>query len=335
MLKSFVVNVNNLAKPMSGESLGRILVIDNEHDIPYKVIYEDKDLPETVTADTKLHKLVSKLFSCSKKLEEIVVFGDSMILNENDLETALNTLIEEQKSDWFFLTSTMNDDATIKKLSSFVDKNDKVYFVTTQNLAVVESIESANTAIGYHDDETDFLAEGLAVNMSVALAGSITAKFEQVKGSKPANIGLSELKKLHRDNGFTCIRNKGINYISEGKMTDSSYIDTVLGSYFIKFKLEEALFMLSINNGKIGYDDKGIGMMVAETETVLKSATNNGVILEKNGKGVYEITALRRSEMSKVDVSNRRYDGISAKATVAGAIHDGEVNIDLVIEEVN
>lgn len=334
MIKSFTVNVNNLAKPMSEESLGRILVIDNEHDLDYATLFEIKDLPESVSEESRLYKLVDKLFSCSKKLEEIVVFGDSTMLDENDLEANLELLIEEQKSDWFFLTSTMNDNATIKKISGFVDKNDKVYFVTTQDLSIIETIVGENTAIGFHDDETDFLAEGLAVNISVALPGSITAKFEQIRGSEPANITLSELKSIHRNNAFSYIRNKGINYVSEGKMADGNYIDLVLGSYFIKFKLEEALFMLAINNGKIGYDDKGIGIMTAATETALKTATNQGIILEENGQGVYEITALRRNQVSKVDVSNRRYNGLSARATVAGAIHDGEVNINLVTEVV-
>lgn len=334
MIKSFTVNVNNLAKPMSEESLGRILVMDNEYDLDYATLFETKDLPEIVSKESRLYKLVDKLFTCSKKLEEIVVVGDSTMLDENDLAANLELLIEEQKSDWFFLTSTMNDNATIKKISAFVDKNDRVYFVTTQDLSIIETIVGENTAIGFHDDETDFLAEGLAVNMSVALPGSITAKFEQIRGSEPANITLSELKSIHRNNGFSYIRNKGIDYVSEGKMADGNYIDLVLGSYFIKFKLEEALFMLAINNGKIGYDDKGIGMMTAATETALKTATNQGIILEENGQGVYEITALRRNQVSKVDVSNRRYNGLSARATVAGAIHDGEVNINLVTEVV-
>lgn len=334
MLKSFTVNVNDLTKPISEEGLGRIFIIDSENDVPYTTIKELKDLPIEVTPESKLYKLVEKMFLCSSKLEEIVVFGDSTILDADTLEIALNKLIDEQKSDWFFLTSTINDGLSIMKLGQFAEKNDKVYFATVQDLSIVETLkEIKNTAIGYHDQATDFFTEGLSVNLAMAPAGSKTAKFEQVQGSIPSNISLTELKKLHIDNGFTYIRTKGINYVSEGKMTDGSYIDIVLGSYFIKFKLEEALFMLAIKKDKIGYNDNDIGLMVGETEVVMKKATAQGVILKEgtSEKGVYEITALTRKEMPRNKVANRKYDGISVRCVVAGAIHTAEINIDLVL----
>ncbi len=334
MLKSFIVNVNDLTKPTTEEGLGRIFIIDSDNDIPYGAVEELEDLPVEVTPETKLYKLVKKMFLCSDKLEEIVVYGDTTIEDEESLETTLNKLLDEQKSDWFFLASTINDGPSVKKLAQFAENNDKVYFATIQDLSIVENLkETKNTAIGYHENETDFLAEGLMVNMAMSLAGSRTAKFEQVPGSVPSDISLKEIKKLHKDNGFTYIRSKGVNYVSEGKMTDGSYIDITLGAYFIKFRLEDALFMLAINNPKVGYNDIGIGMMVAEAETVLKRATAQGIILSEGGKGAYEVTALTRKEMPRSEVANRRYNGIFAKAIVDGAIHDGEVTINLVLGE--
>ncbi len=335
MKKDFVVNVNNLTKGVSEQGFGLILIVDNEHEIPYTLINEASALAKMdgITVDSKIYKIATKIFSHTPRPQEVAVVG-KVFQTPLEIENLLNELINNQKGDWFFLTSTINDNEVVEKLSKWSMANEKLYFVTTQDLSIVESIESSNTAIGYHDDEEDFLAEGLASNMAVTLPGSITAKFEEVAGSKPSNITLTQLNELHKNNGFSYIRHKGRNYVSEGKMTDGSYIDIVLGSYFIKFRLEEALFLLAMNNGKIPYSDQGIGMLVGEVETVLKIATRQGIILERDGKGVYQITASRRNEVSKNDVANRKYNGISVKATVAGAIHNAEINIDLVLEEV-
>ncbi|WP_132995834.1 DUF3383 family protein [Sporanaerobacter acetigenes] len=342
MIKNFVVNVNNLTKGVTEQGFGLILIFDNEHDLPYTLISNPAELLPTegaepgikdITVDDKVYKIAQKIFMHTPRAQEVVVFG-KVIEDASGIETALNELINQQKNDWFTLVTTTNTTEVIEKLSKWVMANEKLYFVTTQDLSIVGNIESTNTAIGYHNDKEDFLAEGLASNMAMALPGSITAMYEEVAGSKPSNITLTELKELHKNNGFSYIRSKGRNFVSEGKMTDGSYIDVVLGSYFIKFRLEEALFLLALNNGKIPYSDQGIAMLVAEVENVMRIATRQGIILEKDGRGLYEIIALSRSEVPKNDVANRKYNGISVKATVAGAIHSSEVTIDLVLEEV-
>lgn len=334
MIKDFIVNVSDLSQPILKEGSGRLFILDNEHDIPYKTIFGVKDLPVEVTEDTKLYKLVSKVFAGKSKPRDIAIYGEAVLLEGETVKGQLEDLINEQKSDWFFLLSTMNDEPTVKQLAQFAEENDKMYFVTTQNLATASTLkEIENTVVAYHDNVDDYTAEGLAKNISIELAGEVTAKFQEVAGSVPAEIGLTELKQLHLDNGLTYVSSKGIGYISEGKTTNGSYIDTVVGGYFIKLTLEEALFRLAINNKKIPYSDNGIAMIIAEVENVLKTATAQGVILEKDGKGAYEINALTREEISKIDLSNRIYNGVSVKAVVAGAIHSAEINIDLVLSE--
>lgn len=336
MITNFVVQVNNLTQGVTEQGFGLVLVTDNEHDIPYTLVSSASELTEIegVTVDSKVYLMVQKLFASTPSPQEVAVFGDKLIVDSSALETELNGLMNEQKGDFFYLTSTMNDNLTITKLSKWALANEKLYFTTTQDLTVVEGIESPNTVIGYHEKKTDYFTEGLARNLALALPGSITAMYETIPGSVPSNIKLTELKKLHKDNGVSYIRNKGRNFVSEGKATDGSYVDITIGSYFIKARLEEALFLLAMNNGKIPYSDRGIGMLVAETENILKIATRQGIILEKDGRGVYQITALSRSEVLKNDVANRKYNGINVKATVAGAIHDSVISIDLVIEEV-
>lgn len=334
MKKDFIVNVNNNTKGVSSQGFGLVLVFDHENEIPYMEIGGESELTDLdgVTVDSRVYKLVQKIFMAKPGPTEVAVFG-TLAIDSSEIEEALNSLLDEQKNDWFTLTMTDNSTETLTRVSKWALANDKLLFSTTQDIGLVEAIESPNTAIGYHEEEDDFFAEGLASNMAMALPGSITAKFEEVQGSLPSTITLTELNALHKENGFSYIRSKGRNYVSEGKMTDGTYIDITLGSYFIKFRLEEALFLLAMNNGKIPYSDKGIAMIVAEVETILKTATRQGIILEENGQGVYKITALRRNEMLKNDIANRVYDGVSVTAVVAGAIHSSEITINLVLSE--
>lgn len=334
MKLDFVVNINDRSKGVSEQGFGLVLALDTENTIPYRVVSSAGELLdiEEVTVESKIYKIVQKIFMQKPSPQEVAVYG-SVSASPTEMETALNELLDSQNNDWFSLVTTDNVDESITKLSAWALANNKIYYVTTQSLVIGAQVESKNTFIMYHNDPGDFVAEGLAAVMSVALPGSTTAKFEEIQGSRPANISLTEFKQLEKDNVSTYIRAKGRNYVSEGKTADGSYLDIVLGGYFIKFRLEEALLLLALNNKKIGYSDRGIGMQVAEIETVMKTATRQGIILTENGKGVYTITALRRSEMAKNKIANRVYDGASVVAVIDGAIHTGEVNIDLVLSE--
>lgn len=334
MKLDFIVNVNDRTKGVSEQGFGLILAFDHENQIPYQEVGDAASLLDIdgITVESPIYKMVQKVFMASPSPQEVAVYGE-LATGSTEVETALIELINNQKNDWFGLISTDNSDETIEALTGFAMANDKIFYSTTQNLALFKTVEGKNTSLAYHQDPTDYVGEGLAANMSVALPGSKTAKFEEVQGSRPSSITLTELNELHKDNGYSYIRSKGRNYISEGKTMDGSYLDIVLGSYFIKFRLEEALFLLAVNNGKIPYSDRGIAMLVAEVEAILKTATRQGIILEEDGKGVYNITALRRNEMLKNDVANRVYDGITVEAVVAGAIHNATITIDLVLSE--
>ena len=89
--------------------------------------------------------------------------------------------------------------------------------------------------------------------------------------------------------------------------------------------------LMAVNNEKIPYSNTGIAMLVGVVDSVLKRATNQGIILEEDGKGVYEISYIPREGMPKNKIANREYDGIKATATIAGAIHTGTITIDLVL----
>lgn len=230
--------------------------------------------------------------------------------------------------EFFFLTCTDNSEDTIKRLSNFIDTQEKMYFVTTQSLQAPKIVRSENTVIMYHDDVNAYVAEGLASYLTTAKVGGVTAKFKEIKGVLEANITSVQLSNLHNANGFTYIEKMGLLQTTEGKTTSGEYIDVVMGALWIQFKMEEGLAYLAANTPKIGFDNKGISKMVSVCNDVLRRAAfeQDIILVDKDGNAKFSIEYVPRELTDPNDVANRNYTGIKWTAKLAGAIHKATVS---------
>ena len=328
MKKDFVVNVNAKTKGVTERGFGTILILSTEKAADYTLYNNISELAD-FEVDSATYKIASRIFGQNPAPQEIAIAGTASE-EPSELVGYLNEVVETN-SDWFFLVCTSNDSVVVKALSEWVDTQEKMYFVTTQDLTLVEGLEGTQTTLMYHDDEMAYVAEGLASYLATATVGGVTAKFKTIAGVTGANISATELSNLHKNGGFSYVRKMGVLQTTEGYTTDGGYIDIMMGSFFIKFRIEEETMLMAINNDKIPYSNKGIAMLVSVVDSVLKSATLQGIILEEDGKGVYTIEYIRREDMPKNKVANREYDGIKATATISGAIHHGTITVDLVI----
>lgn len=328
MKKDFVVNVNAKTKGVTERGFGTILILSTEKEADYTLYNHISELAD-FEVDSATYRIASRIFGQNPAPQEIAIAG-TVTEEPSELVSYLNQVVETN-SDWFFLVCTSNDNEVVKALSEWIDTQEKMYFVTTQDLTLVEGLESTQTTVMYHDDESAYVAEGLASYLATATVGGVTAKFKTIAGVTGANIPATELSNLHKNGGFSYIRKMGVLQTTEGYTTDGGYIDIMMGSFFVKFRIEEETMLMAINNDKIPYSNKGIAMLVSVTDSVLKRATLQDIILEEDGKGVYTITYIRREDMPKNKVANRDYDGIKATATISGAIHTGQIQVDLVL----
>ncbi len=332
-MKDFIVNITKLTKAITQQGFGLPLILATTKAHPYTLYNDISELAEDFTAETATYKIASRIFGQNPAPAQIAVYGvlyDAVEGEAADLVTALNTLVETN-NDWYFLVCDRNDADIITALSGWVDTQIKMYFVTSQTLTTPVALESERTVVMYHDDEDAYVAEGLASYLATAPVGGVTAKFKTIEGVGSANITATELNRLHENGGFSYVRKMGVLQTTEGSTTNGSYIDLTMGSFFIKFRIEEEVMLMAVNNEKIPYSNTGIAMLVGAVDSVLKKATNQGIILEEDGKGVYEISYIPREDMPKNKIANREYDGIRATATIAGAIHDGTITVDLVL----
>lgn len=330
MKRDFIVNVTKHTQSVSRQGFGLILILGTSKEVPYTLVGGVDEVDELFGVESEEYKIASRIFGQSPAPQEIAVVGveyDAETDQPTDLISALNEIIN-RNGDWFHLVCTENSSDIVSALGEWVDANNKMYWVTTQDLSQPATMENENAIVMYHHDEDAYVAEGLATFAATTKPGEITFKFKQVKGVTAADISSTELKELHKNGGFSYVEKMGVLQTSEGKTTSGEYIDVVLGNYFLKFGIEEELMYLAINSKKIGYDNVGIGSIVSVFDKKLKQGTRNGIVLkDENENGVYEITALSREEVSKLDIADRIYNGVKVEYKLAGAIHEGTFQI--------
>lgn len=325
MILDFPVNIQRKTVGVSERGFGTILIFDTTKDYDYKIISAEnvKDLE----VGSKAYKLATRLFMQKPQPQEVAVVG-----KKGAAVDGFKTVLEEN-GDFFFLTCTDNTIETIKGLSELCQVNNKVYAATVNSLEDIKTLYGEtldNTFIMYHDDPDAYVAEGLAVIMSYKIGGK-TAKFKTIQGVKEAKINTTKLAELHKNNIFTYIRKLGVLQTTEGKMLSGEYIDVVLGEYWIRFRLEEALQRLALVEDKIPYTDRGIGMLVGETEKVLSRAVDQGIV----EKGQYRVDYRLRKDVPSNEVALRKYDYVVWTAMLQGAIHTGQISGILTYDIVN
>lgn len=319
----FPVNITRQLNAVSKRGFGTILILDHEKDRSY-----DKLTKETVSElgeDTRAYKLAARLFVQSPSPTDVVVAGVETI-DPLKLISFLNDLMDIN-NEWFFLTCTDNSPETIKAIAAFAEMQDKIYATTTQDVeraedgsytSVITELEYDNTFIPYHEDKDSFLGEGLAVIMSHKI-GEKTAKFKTIKGVLESKARASMIDFLHENGSFTYKRKLGNLETTEGYVTNKEYIDTIIGEYWIRFRMEEAAQRVASTNDKIPYTNPGIGLLVGAAEEVLSEA------VEKNILNDYMVTYRRREDVSSNDVALRQYKHILWVGQMAGAIHKGTI----------
>lgn len=325
MILDFPVVIQRKTVAVSERGFGTILILDNTKETEFKYITAD-DLNELESED-KVSKIATRLFMQKPQPQQVAVFGA-----EGKVDVVLKQALEVN-ADWFYLVTVDNTAETIKAVSPICQTNNKIYAVTVNDIEVATEVGKEkfdNTFVFYHNDKDSYVAEGLAVIMSYKIGGK-TAKFKTIQGVKNSNVTLTQLNALHKANMQSYVEKLGVLQTSEGKMLSGEYIDVVLGEYWIRFRLEEALQRLAVTEEKIPYTDRGIGMLVGETEKVLARAVEQGIVEERQYRVDYKL----RKDVPSNEVALRKYNYVLWTAMLQGAIHTGQISGILTYDIVN
>lgn len=329
MITDVEVIVTRETQPLTQAGFGMPLILATHAAVPYAEYTSIADVAEDYPETTAAYKIAARVLGQSPRPSRIAMVGVEYVDDPTTLTTALNDLVQ-MHNDWYFLLCDQQEDAVITALSGWIDTQKKLYFASTGNLNLAANLNSEKTVIMYHDDPTQYPAEGWVGRCAPELPGSITWKFKTISGVSAANIKAGELAQLHEDGGNSYIRKLGVLQTSEGLTTSGEYIDVIRSQHFIEARLVEQVMSLFINSGKVPYDNSGIAMVVAACESVMKQATDQGIIArDDDGNGLWTVTAPRREDIPASDIAARKLDGVIIEATLAGAIHSATIRVTL------
>jgi hypothetical protein len=330
----FPVAIQRKTVGVTERGFGTILIFDTTEDRDFEYLTIDS-IP-TMTIDSTAYKIASTLFMQKPRPQEVAIIG-KVAGEDETVGDKFQEVLAEVADKFFWLVTTDDTAETIKELSTACQVANKVYGVTVHDVDEAKALYEEvfdNTFVAYHDDPNAYLAEGLAVIMSYKIGGK-TAKFKTVQGIKECKIDYTLEKEMAEHEIFTYIDKLGVLSVSDGKMLSGEWIDVVLGEYWIRWRMEEALQRLAYVEDKIPYDDIGIGMLVGQCNAVLNRAVRQGILI----KDQYRVDHLPRRDVPSNEVALRRYDYIYWEATLSGAIHSGTINgvltYDMVVEEDN
>jgi hypothetical protein len=321
------VVITRQTKAVSQAAFGLSLVLSTDKNADYKEYTDLTGVSTDFGAESETYKLASAIFGQTPRPEKIAIYGliyDSAINTPSELVVALNELVDEH-NEFFYLHSTEQTDDVIEALSVWADAQEKLYFASTANKTLHETLNSQNTILLVTETPGAYPAAAWVGVCSPQEIGSYTWTFKTLNGIAPDGYDETTLGQIE-EGASAYIREGGVNITSKGITTTGEYIDIIQGQYFIKSRMAEAVFGLLARMPKVPFTDAGINMTVAEVENVLKRAAIQGVIATDNdGNPLYTITAPRASEVSANDRANRLLPNVQWEATVAGAVENVEI----------
>lgn len=329
-IKDVEVIITRETAALTQQGFGLPFILATSGEVEYGEYTGIEDVAADYDVETEAYKIATRTFGQTPKPPMIAMAGlDYGGTDPGELVTFLNELIET-KNDWYFLESDQNGDEEIKELSAWVDTQKKLYGATTSNKELVTQLESERTFLMYHDDPKSYAAEGWIGRCAPELPGSITWKFKTINGVLAANIRTSDLTQLHKDSGNTYIRKMGILQSSEGKVTSGEYIDVMRSQDYLDARLTEEVSRVLYTQKKVAYENSGIALLIAAATSVMKRATEQGIVLKDDaGNGMWEIKARSREDSLKNDIANRVYDGLEILVPLAGAIHNATLRVTM------
>lgn len=334
MIKDVEVIITRETAALTQQGFGLPFILSTNGEQEYGEYTGIEDVAEDYPVGTEAYKIASRVFGQTPKPPMIAMAGVAYDgTDPTELVTLLNELIET-RNDWYFLYADSKERDEIETLSAWIDTQKKLYFFDTDDLELIEELQSDRTVYMYHDDVDQYAAAGWIGRCAPEEPGSITWKFKTINGVKAANIRTSDLTKLHKEGGNTYLQKLGVLQSSEGLTTSGEYIDVMRSQDFLDARLTEEVSRVFFINKKVSYENSGIALLIAAAESVLKRATEQGIILKDDaGNGLYTVTARKREDSLPNDIANRVYDGLEIIVPLAGAIHEATLRVTLTYDE--
>ncbi len=194
------------------------------------------------------------------------------------------------------------------------------------------------TVIMYYDSSV-IAPEAAVVGAAAGYnAGAVTYKNLILTGIDGLELTDAEIAAINGsdDTGWalTAVEKAGDVVTSEGKAASGEYVDIIDSKDWVIENISYDVQKLFNVNPKIAYITGGITQIENTVLSVLKTAFTNGMIapVEDNADvGDYSTSFESAADVSDEDKASRYYGGGEFTFTLAGAIHEAEINGEIVV----
>jgi hypothetical protein len=235
--------------------------------------------------------------------------------------------------DWYGQTEILAVAAyieTVPKLHGAASSDDNCYDPNdaTDTGSLLQGLGYARTFFDHHvTPEAGISAATLGKNLPKD-PGSITWKFKTLAGIAPVEYTSGEKTALKNKNIGRYVLVAGVNITCDGKTSSGEFIDITRFVDWLTARLMENVFFRLANSDKVPYTNPGIGVIENEVRGTLNQGISVGGLAADPAPVVTVPNAIVGSEggVSANDKANRLLPDVDFCATLAGAIHEVEIN---------
>ena len=342
-----ILDVVNPASPINLGNLAVYVVADtanSENVIPDTKLHSVEDITNLgLSINASTEAVIKSFFAQDNHGETIYLYGIESSVDQSTTKEKVETTLTDG---WEFATVVSPSPLDSVVLTNAIESYGRKLAVLGMDLklstAKVSDIESITDAPFYGNERTIvFLANreagdtekykgvgALIGALGNSQPGSITWKFKKLKGITATQVNGTVVAKATEIGALMYVSKAGAAQTSEGLSTGLEYIDNLHSDDWVRAEIESSIQNLLQTTDKLPYGAQGIAQLEAAVTTVLRTATENGVILvdPETNSGKFTVTAGSREEQAASDIASRSYKGLSFDYTRAGAIHDVTVH---------
>lgn len=233
--------------------------------------------------------------------------GVSTVNDAAEMKTALDAIYDtDQEWYWLSVETALRDTVMIDGLIEWIEAKNKIAAIDSNaagtedktNTAVVAARHKGaveRTFVFYHPTATEYCAFALAASLGTRnfdeADSAYTAKFKNLKGVSPVNIGSNATQavtgftpKLGQSSAAghmacTYVDIGGRNFVVEGSMlTANVFIDEVHATDWIIARTQEELLGILLNNDRVPFTDEGMAQLASAARTVMRQANRAGLV---------------------------------------------------------
>ena len=115
----------------------------------------------------------------------------------------------------------------------------------------------------------------------------------------------------------------GVSIVMNGQVSGNEWIDTIRGIDWLEARMKERLFSALINAPKIPYTDNGVAIIEAGVRAQLAEGIRVGFLAADPAP---EVTVPKVADIDPAQKAARILPDVSFSATLAGAIHEIEID---------